>query len=155
MTSYTDLVAEAKKRARDVLRAEKIAKWLSRKAALENTIKTATENLAKSAGYYEQESAVALFEANHLHEDHPARADRIAAAQKLADENTKYVDEMKERETKYLTDLDKELSEVNKAITEWTDGTRKVDLDRLNTLANEFVKEAVKDDFVATTPAVA
>ena len=137
----------AKLAARDILRAQKICKWLSRKNDLELTMDANKKNFEERIAALNLKSDIALFEATHLDDAHPDKANRLAKAQELKDKNDKLIADLTKKEDEYVAADNKRLDEIMKALDEWNDGTRKVDLDALNTLANDLIRNAVTAEF--------
>jgi hypothetical protein len=141
----------AKLAARDILRAQKLCKWLSRKNDLEVLMDNDKKAVDERIAYLNLNSDIAFFEATNLPDAHPDKTNRVARAQKTKDYNDKIVTNVKtDYEARLLAD-NKRLDEIMKALDEWNDGTRKVDLDALNALTDDLIRKAVTAEF-KTTP---
>lgn len=140
--SYTDTVKAAKLAARDVLRAAQVERRLETIRGLNISVK----NVDKEIASVNEESQIAVVEANALPDAHPRKEARVKAATETKASNDKYIADTLE---KRKTDLAKEITDVTTEIADIESGKKKVDFEPMVTLAKKFVQERYQEAFVA------
>ena len=145
--SYIVITKTAKKIARDILRMEKLNKWLTKKAKQEAVIKEENESFEKQMKEMEKEAQILEYDAEHMPEDHPAKEDTVKEAEEYREETDKRKENLQKSHDNYIESLEKTLEDINTAIEEWTEGKRKVSYERLNQITDELVKEYGVENF--------
>ncbi len=140
--SYEETVTAAKLAARDVLRTKQVEKRLEKIRSLNISIKNVDKDIAST----NEDTQIAIVEANALPDAHPRKASRVEAANKLKESNDKHITEVLEKDK---AELVKEVTEVTAEIAEIEAGKKKVDFEPMTELANEFIKERFQEAYVA------
>lgn len=140
--SYKEQITAAKLAARDVLRTAQVERRLEKIRSLNASIK----NVDKEITDTNEDSQIAVVEANALPDAHPRKASRVEAATKLKEANDKHIAEFLE---KNKANLVKQVAEVNAEIAEIEAGKKKVDFEPMTELAKKFVEERFQEAYVA------
>jgi hypothetical protein len=138
--NYKALIKSAKQAARDVLRTEKVNALLGYISNVEAKITQSNERVERAAKQLAREEYDLRIATEFEHPD-------LADITKNVEESRKRFAEYKSNEEKEVTALNEKIAEYNTKIENWHNGTSKVDLDRLNTMAEAMVREKVGVDF--------
>ena len=138
--NYVEIVTNAKRAARDYLRSEKVQALLGYIAGVEREISDSNRRVENA------KHALAVQEYNFRIAEqfqNPDIEEIRSNLEKSREDLAKYV----ARESEFVAVREAKIAEYNTKIENWKNGTSKVDLERMNTMALAMVREKIGKDF--------
>jgi hypothetical protein len=138
--NYVALIKSAKVASRDILRTEKVNAllgYISNVEAKITELKASVERNAKSLARSEYELRIAT------HFESPDLAEITKDVEGNRKDNADFVANVE----KAIAEHNAKIAEYNDKIAKWHSGESKVDLERLNSLAEGMVREKIGTDF--------